>query len=150
MNRRFYSISSTKEFLFFPPLNLINKIRLAYTIYYGSKINDWQKLEQVTIKDWLVKMGGIQNYEKFWKPLLLAKLGENYHKVSAVFIWTYIKRLFEARQNSNQQEQMGYVKGGYKAVFERLEQIITNNRGLIRLTTSVEKIGPSTLRWTNG
>ncbi|MEL6845209.1 MAG: FAD-dependent oxidoreductase, partial [Bacteroidota bacterium] len=109
VNEKFYSISNSKEFLLFPPLDPISKFRLALTILRGSRINDWRELENQTVEQWLVKMGGRKTFEKFWKPLLLAKLGENYTRVSAVFIWTYIKRLFAARDSSAQKEQMGYV-----------------------------------------
>ena len=69
------------------------------------------------MEDWLLKLGGKSTYEKLWKPLLLSKLGENYKRISAVFIWAYIKRLFSARDSSLNKEQLGYVSGGYKTCF---------------------------------
>ncbi len=139
VDQQFYSISSSAEFLTFPPLDLLSKIRLAFTIYYGSMLKDWEKLETITSKQWLIKTGGSKNYEKFWKPLLLAKLGEFHDKVSAVFIWSYIKRLFEARENANK-EEMGFLKGGYKSVFDKLAQIVENNKGKIHLSTRVDNV----------
>jgi protoporphyrinogen oxidase len=128
------------EFLTFPPLSLWNKFRLALTIIYCSRINDWKRLEEVPVEDWLIKVSGKGTYEKMWKPLLLAKLGENYKRVSAVFIWSYIKRLYSARDTSAQKESMGYVSGGYKTVFERLAAIITNSGGQIHSQTPVKRI----------
>lgn len=142
VNEKFYSISNSKEFLLFPPLSMFSKFRLALTILYASRIKDWKKMEKITIEEWLVKVGGRATFEKFWKPLLLAKLGENYKRVSAVFIWTYIKRLFEARDTSAQSEQMGYVSGGYKAVFDRVEQLLTDAGNTVKTGASVEKIAP--------
>ncbi|MEZ4826776.1 MAG: hypothetical protein R3C61_10865 [Bacteroidia bacterium] len=49
-------------------------MRLALTIMYASRINDWKSMEKITIEEWLVKIGGRKTFEKFWKPLLLAKL----------------------------------------------------------------------------
>ena len=89
VQEKFYSISSLKEFLFFPPLGVIDKFKLGFTIFYGSRINNWKPLEKITAKDWLIKIGGKKTYEKFWSPLLLAKLGEKHEAVSAVFIWSY-------------------------------------------------------------
>jgi len=120
-NDKMYSLSSNIDFIKFSPLNVIQKARLAYTIYYGSKIENWQKLEKVSVSQWLIKMGGEELFRVFWKPLLLAKLGENYRKVSAVFIWSYIKRLFEARDKSARREHMGYVEGGYKNIIQSIE-----------------------------
>ena len=143
VDKKFYSVSNNKEFLLFPPLNLIQKMRLAFTILYASRIRDWRKMEKITVEQWLIKIGGRATYEKFWKPLLLAKLGNSYKRVSAVFIWTYIKRLFEARDSNAHQEQMGYVKGGYKTVFDRLEERFSTQNVEIKKSTAVENIKPA-------
>lgn len=140
VNKKFYSFSSSMDFLLFPPLNIIDKIKLAFTIFYGSRINDREALEEISVKDWLVKIGGKRTYEKFWAPLLLAKLGESHEKVSAVFIWTYIKRLFQARSSAAQKEHMGYVNGGYKTVFDRLESLLGKAGSEIRLESTIQEV----------
>lgn len=140
VDQQFYSISNTLEFLRFPPLGLVGKAKLALTILYCSCIKDWWRLEQIPLEDWLIKIGGKNTFKKIWEPLLLAKLGENYRRVSAVFIWSYIKRMFSARDTSAQKEQLGYVEGGYKAVFERLSELILGSGGQIKTNTSIEQI----------
>jgi protoporphyrinogen oxidase len=91
----------------------------------------------------LIKTCGRTTYEKMWKPLLLAKLGDSYRRVSAVFIWTYITRLFSARDASAQsKESLGYVSGGYKTVWSRLEELIRSAQGQIRTGVSVRHIRP--------
>ena len=140
--RKFYSLSSSKEFLMFPLLGIIDKIRLGYTLFYGSKINDWKKLEKIPVKDWLIKLGGKRTYEKFWAPMLYAKLGENRKKVSAVFIWTYIKRLFKARSSAAQKEHMAYVTGGYKTVFDRIEASLTAAGSQVLKESAIDEIVP--------
>lgn len=142
VDEKFYSVSNNKEFLLFPPLNLIQKARLAFTILYASRIQNWQRMEQLTVEAWLVRVGGRKTYEKFWKPLLLAKLGDSYRKVSAVFIWTYIRRLFEARDSSAHQEQMGYVSGGYKTVFDRMASRLEALDSEVRYPVTVKAIRP--------
>ncbi len=78
-----------------------------------------------------------------WKPLLLAKLGESYRRVSAVFIWTYIKRIFSARDSSAQSnESLGHVSGGYRTVFNRLDELIRAAGGEVRTGVTVEHIRP--------
>lgn len=143
VNEKFFSISNSKEFLLFPPLDLISKFRLALTILGANRIKDWRKLAKVSVEDWLVKLGGRRTFEKFWKPLLLAKLGQSYKRVSAVFIWTYITRLFAARDSSAKKEQMGYVAGGYKTVFDRMETALTDQGATLNLQTTVESIRPA-------
>jgi len=144
VDRMFYSMSSGLEFLKFPPVSMMGKIRLALTILYCSRIKDWRRLEKIPLEPWLIRLSGQTTYNKIWKPLLLAKLGENYKRVSAVLIWTYIKRLFSARDPAVQKEQLGYVSGGYKAVFDRLEELITGAEGCIHTRVTVERIESGT------
>lgn len=139
----FYSVSNTKEFLMFPPLNLFQKFRLGMTIIIGSRINDWTKMEKITSEEWLIKYSGKTTYEKFWRPLLTAKLGNSYKDASAVFIWSYIKRLFEARgTGSAKKEAMGYVAGGYKTIIERTEEVLRSMGVNLNLETTVEGVRP--------
>ena len=137
VDEKLHSISSNLEFLKFPLLSLSSKIRLGFTMLYASRINSWKKLEQVTCEDWLRKVSGNENVERLWKPLLLAKLGPSYTRVSAVFIWSYIKRMFSARDKSASAEHLGHVRGGYKSIFERIEQVVTAQRGRILLNEEV-------------
>ncbi len=58
--------------------------------------------------------------------------------MSAVFIWTYIKRLFSARDGTAQKEQLGYVSGGYRDVFERLLARIAQGGGEVRTGVEVQ------------
>lgn len=136
----FYSMSSALEFLRFPPVSLWGKLRLALTILYCSRIDDWKRLEKIPLEEWLLQWSGKSTYEKIWKPLLLAKLGENYKRASAVFIWSYIKRMYSARDSSARKEELGHISGGYKAVFDRLETLITKEGGRIKKDVAVDSI----------
>ena len=142
VDRTTHSLSSGLDFLKFPLLGPVSKARLAATILYCSRIRDWRKLEGMTVEDFLVRYSGRATFEKFWKPLLLAKLGENYRRVSAVFIWTYVKRLFSARDAAAQKESLGYVSGGYRAVFSRLLERIGSSGGELRLGVDVGSVRP--------
>jgi protoporphyrinogen oxidase len=143
VDEQFYSMSTTREFLRFPPVTLWGKLRLALTILYCSRINDWRRLEAIPVETWLQRTCGRRTYDKIWKPLLLAKLGDSYRRVSAVFIWSYIKRLFSARHSSGQKEHLGHVSGGYRAVIGRLEELIRAAGGDIRTGVSVTRIEPA-------
>jgi len=89
---RLFSMSNALEFLRFPPLDLISKLRLGATIFYASRVKDWKKLEKISVEDWLVKLSGRKTFEKMWRPLLKAKLGEAYRGTSPPFFWGAIHR----------------------------------------------------------
>lgn len=139
---RLWSLSNGMEFLRFPLLGLTSKIRLAWTILYCSRIRDWQRLEEMNVEEFLVRLSGRATFEVFWKPLLLAKLGEAYRRVSGVFIWTYVRRLFSARDPATQKEQLGYVSGGYRGVFDVLIERVKRSGGAVHTGVDVECISP--------
>ncbi len=118
---KLYSLSDTLEFLRFPPLTLLQKMRLAATIVYASRITDWRRLERVTALDWLTKLSGQETVDAIWYPLLRAKLGANAERASAAFIWAVIARMYAARRSGMKREQFGYVDGGYSRVLQRFE-----------------------------
>jgi len=138
-----HSISSNVEFLKFPLLSLFSKIRLGFTMLYASRINGWEPLEKVSCEQWLRKISGNENVEKLWKPLLLAKLGPSYSRVSAVFIWSYIKRMFSARDKSASAEHLGHVRGGYESVFKKIDRLISDAGGRVLLNESVMRVAAS-------
>ena len=134
------SMSNTLEFLRFPPLDLISKFRLGATIFYASKVKDWRALEKISVEDWLVRLSGKRTFEKMWKPLLKAKLGEAYKETSAAFIWATIQRMYAARNSGLKREMFGYVRGGYARVLERFGEYLKEKGVEIRLNSRIEKI----------
>ncbi len=140
VDEKLHSISSNVEFLKFPLLSFFSKIRLGFTMLYASRINSWKPLEQITCEQWLRKVSGNENVEKLWKPLLLAKLGPSYSRVSAVFIWSYIKRMFSARDKSASAEHLGHVRGGYESIFKKIEQQIKHSGGDVLLNETVMRV----------
>ncbi len=117
-----YSVSNAVEFLQFPALGWLDKFRLAFTIWYGSKIKNGDKLEQISVVDWLCRWSGKRTFEKFWLPLLRSKLGSNYRKASASFIWATIARLYAARSAGLKEEMFGYLPGGYHRLLSHFAQ----------------------------
>jgi len=134
------SMSNTAEFLKFPPLDLVSKLRLGATIFYAARVKDWKALEKISVEDWLTKLSGRKTFEKMWKPLLMAKLGEAYKETSAAFIWSTIQRMYAARNSGLKKEMFGYVRGGYARVLKRFEEVLREKGVDIRLNSPVESI----------
>ena len=134
------SMSNSLEFLKFPPLGLISKFRLGGTIFYASRVKDWKTLEKISVEDWLTRLSGKRTFEKMWKPLLKAKLGEAYRETSAAFIWATIQRMYAARNSGLKKEMFGYVRGGYARVLERFGEHLSEKGVEIILNSRIEKI----------
>lgn len=140
---KLFSMSNTLEFLRFPPLGLLDKFRLGATIFYASRLKDWKKLEKILVAEWLSRWSGNHTLEKIWLPLLRAKLGENYKKASAAFIWACIARMYAARRTGLKKEMFGYVPGGYARILERFAEVLTEEKVCIRLRHLTHKVEPA-------
>ena len=134
------SMSNTAEFLKFPPLGLISKLRLGGTIFWASRVKNWKNLEKVTVEKWLTKLSGKKTFEKIWKPLLKAKLGDAYKETSAAFIWATIQRMYAARNSGLKKEMFGYVRGGYASVLERFAEVLVEKGVEIRLNSPISNV----------
>lgn len=139
-NDKLYSMSNTAEFLKFPPLTLIEKLRLGGTIFYASKIRNWRRLEKLKVADWLRRWSGKGTFEKIWQPLLRAKLGESYKKTAASFIWAHISRMYKARRTGLKKEMFGYVEGGYSTIINRLVEVLEESGVKIKTAHPISAI----------
>lgn len=115
-----HSMSNAIEFLRFPALGLVDKLRLGGTIFLASRIRRPEPLERQLATDWLARWSGKRVLEKIWLPLLRSKLGANAQIASAAFIWAIIARLYAARRSGLKEERFGYIEGGYLGVNEAL------------------------------
>ncbi len=137
---RLYSMSNTLEFLKFPPLGLVDKLRLGLTILHASRLKNWRRLESIPVGDWLRRWSGRNTFEKIWLPLLRAKLGDNYKKTSAAFIWTTIARMYAARRTGLKKEMFGYLPGGYSRMLARFVVDLESKGVGVRLNHSVRSV----------
>lgn len=129
---KLYSMSNSLEFLQFPPLSLMDKLRLGFTIFYASKVKNWKRLEGTYVADWLQMLSGKNTFKKIWLPLLRAKLGENYRHTSAAFIWATIQRMYAARRTGLKKEMFGYVEGGYARILDKFTRHLEDQHVRIR------------------
>lgn len=137
---KLYSLSNNLEFLKFPPLSLIDKLRLGGTIFLASRIRDGKALEKVLCEDWLARWSGRNVVDRIWLPLLKSKLGDNYKIASASFIWAIIARMYAARRSGLKREMFGYVDGGYDLVLRKLQERLDQLGVVTRYNAAVTNI----------
>jgi len=150
-----HSMSNIAEFLRFPPIGLVDKLRLGATILHASRVTDWKSLESISAIEWLTAWSGKRCVEKLWRPLLRAKLGDDYTKASAAFIWAIIARMYAARRTGMKTERFGYVSGGYARVLERFANVLADAGVGIRTGVRVQavergELGGVTVRFAQG
>lgn len=117
-----YPLNNSVDYVRLPVLGLIDKARLAATIIFGSRIENGRPLEKLSAEAWLTRWSGRTTYQNLWRPLLRSKLGSNYSKASAAYIWSVIRRFYAARRGGLKTEMFGYVPGGYRRILASLSE----------------------------
>lgn len=117
-----YPLNNSIDYVRLPALGLIDKARLAATIIFGSRIENGRPLEKISAERWLSRWSGRTTYQNLWRPLLRSKLGSNYSKASAAYIWSVIRRFYAARRGGLKTEMFGYVPGGYRRILASLSE----------------------------
>ncbi|MDW8146796.1 MAG: NAD(P)-binding protein [Roseiflexaceae bacterium] len=57
-NGKLYSMSTPLDFLRFPPLSPIDRVRLGVAILRARRVKDWRALEQIPVVEWLTQLSG--------------------------------------------------------------------------------------------
>jgi protoporphyrinogen oxidase len=136
---QFFRLSSPLDLLKFKPLNFINRIRLGFVVLAVRMVRNWKTLENITAKDWLIKICGKQGYEVVWEPLLKGKFGRYAETVSAVWFWNKLK-LRGGSRGEKGKEFLAYYKGGFASLAESMVEAIQNNGGKVELNKAVVHI----------
>lgn len=137
---RLSPVSRPSEFLRLPGLSPVAKARLAATIAIGGRIRDWEHMEQTSVAEWCTRWSGRATFERFWLPLLRAKLGDAWSETSAAFLWATIRRLTAARRQGLGRERFGYVTGGYATVLDRMVERIGELGASVRTSAPVTRV----------
>jgi protoporphyrinogen oxidase len=137
---RLLSMSNHREFLTFPALSPLAKVRLGLGILRTIRIRDASRYEGITAAEWLPRVFGEGVTRTMWTPLLESKFGVLADRVPASFMVVTIQRAFGARAGGGGSERLGYLHGGYRTFLSRIVERITSQGGEVRLGTPVEAI----------
>ncbi len=140
-NKQLISMSNYWEFLQFPALNLLEKLRLGFGILYSNYLQKPEKLEGITAKEWLISIFGKSVFNTIWEPLLESKFGVLKDRIPAFMLWATINRYYGTRSKSDGKELMGYLSGGGLKIFlKALEQKILERQGTIHCGEMVKEL----------
>jgi protoporphyrinogen oxidase len=137
---RLAPVSSPADYARLPGLSPLAKARIAATIGRGATTRDWRSLETMTARAWLTRWSGRAAFERFWVPLLAAKLGTAWPEANAAFIWATIQRLTGARRAGVREERFGAVPGGYGRIVTALADRLRDAGVTLRTGTAVARV----------
>lgn len=137
-DKRPYLFGTPISLLKFKPLNFIQKLRFGFNVVHIKLINDYKKLEKVTAEKWLKDRIGDKVYSQIWEPLLISKFGEKKDKISMAWLWGKIK--LRSTSTTPDGEQLGYIKGSYQKLTDKLYKFLIDKKVNIKLETCVNEV----------
>lgn len=139
-NGQIYPFNTPVDFLLFPPLNLFQRFRLGLQVIYAQFESRWEKMDEIPVEDWLVKVSGRGVYNKVWKPLLRAKFDSTSENVPATYIWSRLRRMMGTREGVTSTEMMCYLENGYYTLIEALARRCEAQGVAFHLRAPIEEI----------
>jgi len=125
-----YDFVTPMDLLKFSPVSLVDRVRLGVVGLCLRRYSNWRNFEGVTAQDWIIRYAGKRNYEVVWGPLLKGKFGDRAREVGMVWFWGKIHQRFASR-TKGAKERLGYLKGSFGLVVDRVAQEIRAAGGAI-------------------
>lgn len=130
-NYRIIPVDTPQDFLRFPHLPFVQKIRAGMTLAF-LKISPFLPIyEKQSAEDFLKMTMGEQAWKTLWQELFRKKFGKYAGKILSSFIWARIKK---------RTRRLGYPEGGFQNFVQHLERantengvVIQKNRGIVDL-----------------
>ena len=112
-NYRIIPVDSPKDFLQFPLLGVIDKIRAATILAILKLLPNTSLYESTTSEVFITHYMGERMWKVFFEQLFRKKFGKYAGKVSAAFLWARIHK---------RTRQLGYMRGGFQTFVDYLER----------------------------
>lgn len=135
-----HQMSDIWQFLRFPALAPLDRLRLGLSIVGAQRTKNWETLERVSLEDYLVARGGRRLFDRFWGPMLNAKFDGEYDQVPATWMWSRFVRTTAGRQGVRQRELTGHLIGGYATLMKAMADAIVARGGRVQLNAAVEEV----------
>ncbi|MDD1729150.1 MAG: NAD(P)/FAD-dependent oxidoreductase [Methanospirillum sp.] len=131
-----HPLTTPMEILRYQYLSFIDKIRLGMFTMQASGL-DMTPLDAITAREFIVSRLGERIYHSFFEPLLKSKFGQNADQVSAAWL---ISRVAIRSNRGVEGERLGYLKGGFSVLIDRLSSAASERGCRINTGTPVTSV----------
>jgi protoporphyrinogen oxidase len=126
-----HQLDSSTSLLRFTPLPLTDRLRMGAWLAYLRALGSAERLEGHTAADWIRRRMGSSAYNVVWGPLLSGKFGALADQIALSWFWARVH---------DRTAQLGYLRGGFQGLYDRLAGRIVELGGEVRLGTEVSEI----------
>jgi protoporphyrinogen oxidase len=128
---RTHRLDSPASLLRFSPLPVADRLRMGAALALLKAMPDPRLLEGRTAAGWLRRWMGPRAYGVVWEPLLRGKFGRAAEEITMPWFWARVHDRTQA---------LGYLRGGFQQLYERLAERVRQGGGEVRLGTSVSSV----------
>jgi protoporphyrinogen oxidase len=130
-NGKPHQLDSPASLLRFSPLPVVDRLRMGAWLAYLRALGSGERLERHTAIDWISRRMGARAYDVVWGPLLRGKFGTLADQIAMPWFWARVH---------DRTAQLGYLRGGFQRLYDRLAEQIVELGGILRLGTEVREI----------
>jgi protoporphyrinogen oxidase len=128
---REHQLDSPTSLLRFTPLPPLDRLRMGAALAYLRTTTDPTPLEGQTAAAWIRRRMGERAYAVVWGPLLRAKFGAAADEIAMPWFWARVH---------DRSAELGYLRGGFQRLYDRLAERIREAGGELRLSAEVAEI----------
>ena len=128
---RMHQLDSPTSLLRFDPLSLPSRVRMGAALAALKAMPNPRLLEGHTAASWLRRVMGDEAYATVWEPLLRGKFGATAEEIAMPWFWARVH---------DRTQQLGYLRGGFQALYERMADAVRTAGGETRFGTSVNQV----------
>jgi protoporphyrinogen oxidase len=137
---RLWDFGTPVSLLRFGPMSFVDKLKFGLSTLWLQRQHDPRPFENITAADWIRRHQGETTWRNVWGPLLYQKFADDAERVAMVWLWGKIYLRGRSRSRSGLGESLGYMKGSFIRLVERLAARIEAAGGTFHLADAVQRI----------
>ena len=126
-----HQLDSAGSLLRFRPLPIRARVRMGAWLAYLRLLSSPERLEGKTAAAWIERRMGRAAYQVVWGPLLRGKFGDLADQIAMPWFWARVH---------DRTASLGYLRGGFQRLYDRLAEQIGVLGGDLRFGTEVTEV----------
>ena len=126
-----YQLDSALSVLRFRPISMLSRLRMGAALAVLKLLPSAGPLEGKRAAAWIRRTMGAGAYEAVWGPLLKGKFGAVAEEIALPWFWARVH---------DRTAELGYVRGGFQRLYNRLAERIRELGGELRFGVTSQRI----------
>jgi protoporphyrinogen oxidase len=126
-----HQLDSPVSLMRFTPLPVADRVRMGAALAVLKAMPNPRLLEGKTAMDWTRRWMGRRAYEVVWEPLLRGKFGAAAPEIAMPWFWARVH---------DRTQQLGYLRGGFQQLYDRMAEEVRKSGGETRFGTAVTSV----------